>query len=238
MANLFVHESLVAGARGRDRLAVLGAVFGVADAQDGGGQRFPVAQQLVDGDAFSALRAIEQAEAGDMGELERLHAALADPFTDREDDYVRRPPEQPPPLLHAEGSSADLSTVDLPPGALHASPMAPPRPKLLASGVDEHTLRSALGQLALGLAALHRAHKVHRDIKPSNILVTPEGRVVILDFGLVADLENRLPEAHLVGTYSYMAPEQASLKPVGAPADWYSVGVLLYQAPVVHLHFQ
>ena len=92
--------------------------------------------------------------------------------------------------------------------------------------------RASLGLVAgaLGLAALHRAHKVHRDIKPSNILVTPEGRVVILDFGLVADLENRLPEAHLVGTYSYMAPEQASLKPVGAPADWYSVGVLLYQA--------
>lgn len=40
-----------------------------------------------------AQRAIEQAEAGDMGELERLHAALADPFTDREDDYVRRPPD-------------------------------------------------------------------------------------------------------------------------------------------------
>ncbi|HCI6900148.1 TPA: YdiU family protein [Klebsiella quasipneumoniae subsp. quasipneumoniae] len=40
-----------------------------------------------------AQRAIEQAEAGDMGELERLHAALADPFTEREDDYVRRPPD-------------------------------------------------------------------------------------------------------------------------------------------------
>lgn len=40
-----------------------------------------------------AQRAIEQAEAGDVGELERLHAALADPFTDREDDYVRRPPD-------------------------------------------------------------------------------------------------------------------------------------------------
>jgi hypothetical protein len=40
-----------------------------------------------------AQRAIEQAEAGDMGELERLHAALAHPFTDRTDDYVRRPPD-------------------------------------------------------------------------------------------------------------------------------------------------
>jgi serine/threonine protein kinase/tetratricopeptide (TPR) repeat protein/energy-coupling factor transporter ATP-binding protein EcfA2 len=100
----------------------------------------------------------------------------------------------------------------------------------LASGADEARLRSAFAQLALGLAALHRARKVHRDIKPSNILVTREGRVVVLDFGLVADLLNLAPESHLVGTFSYMAPEQAGLKQIGPAADWYSVGVLLYQA--------
>jgi serine/threonine protein kinase/energy-coupling factor transporter ATP-binding protein EcfA2 len=100
----------------------------------------------------------------------------------------------------------------------------------LRTEVDEQKLRSALGQLARGLHALHRAKKVHRDIKPSNILVTPEGRVVILDFGLVADLSAALSESYLVGTCWYMAPEQARLKPIGPPADWYSVGVLLYQA--------
>lgn len=99
-------------------------------------------------------------------------------------------------------------------------------------GYDEVKLRSSLAQLASGLHALHLAHKVHRDIKPSNVLVTHEGRVVILDFGLVTDAANKRiwPDDHLVGTVSYMAPEQAAQKPVGPAADWYSTGVVLYQS--------
>jgi hypothetical protein len=147
-------------------------------------------------------------------------------------DYVRRADEVPADAAVTSAPTGEQSTADVPPGSSDVEPSTkriPPRGRL-SSGADEGRLRSAFAQLALGLAALHRARKVHRDIKPSNIIVTREGRVVILDFGLVADLVDHVPEQNLVGTFSYMAPEQAGLKQVGPAADWYSVGVLLYQA--------
>jgi hypothetical protein len=98
---------------------------------------------------------------------------------------------------------------------------------------DDQRLRRALVQLARGLQVLHAAGKVHRDIKPSNLLVADTGRLVILDFGLVLDVDRpvHLTRAdHVVGTADYMAPEQAGGRAIGQAADWYSVGVILFQA--------
>jgi serine/threonine protein kinase/tetratricopeptide (TPR) repeat protein len=133
--------------------------------------------------------------------------------------------------------AADMTFIDPPRDVTIEESDATPhdRPMLSlasdATAFDEVRLRDAFRQIALGLSALHEANKVHRDIKPSNVRVTPEGRVVLLDFGLVLDTEDRhdTEMSMMAGTPAYMAPEQISSHGVGPEADWYAMGVMMYQ---------
>jgi eukaryotic-like serine/threonine-protein kinase len=129
-------------------------------------------------------------------------------------------------------------------------------PYIVSELLQGETLRSRLGsgplpvrkavdyalQIARGLAAAHEKGIVHRDLKPENIIVTNDGRVKILDFGL-AKLTRPEPEgvtsestrtlesdaASIIGTVGYMSPEQVRGKPADARSDLFAFGAILYE---------
>ncbi|HEX6239296.1 MAG TPA: AAA family ATPase, partial [Polyangiales bacterium] len=102
--------------------------------------------------------------------------------------------------------------------------------------LHEERLRSALRQLLTGLAIIHAAGKVHRDLKPNNVLIEPDGRAVIVDYGLMVGLASAAATGTesaarwRAGTLAYMAPEQALHGTAHAAADMYAVGVMLFEA--------
>ena len=87
-------------------------------------------------------------------------------------------------------------------------------------------------QVSSGLHAAHQKGLVHRDIKPGNIMITPDGKVKVTDFGIVS-LQNEESDitktGSILGTASYISPEQAQGKSVSIESDLYSLGTVLYE---------
>ena len=139
--------------------------------------------------------------------------------------------------------------------------LAPGTPYIVMEFVEGRTLDSLIGEaktlplpdllrtavrISEGMADAHAKGIVHRDLKPQNVMVGPEGRIKILDFGLAkpiaspeegdgvmkdaasASVELTL-EGMVIGTVTYMSPEQAQGKPVDSRSDVFSFGILLYE---------
>ena len=100
----------------------------------------------------------------------------------------------------------------------------------------EHTLPvdkvlDIVAQTANALQAAHAVGLVHRDIKPGNLLITPDGRVKITDFGIarIADQVPLTATGQVMGTVQYLSPEQASGHPASPSTDVYSLGIVAYE---------
>jgi len=117
-------------------------------------------------------------------------------------------------------------------------PLPPPAPDRVGQSpvpIDPEILQRTLSvavQLAAAVGAIHGVGLVHRDLKPGNVLVTTDGVVKLVDFGVAKWLQEQssfTQEGHVVGSYSYMSPEQITGGQVDHRADQYGMGILLYE---------
>lgn len=127
-------------------------------------------------------------------------------------------------------------------------PDGTPRPFIVMEYVDGRTLRDILksegrlpvrraleivAEICAALDFSHRNGIIHRDIKPANVMITPQGAVKVMDFGIArAVADNSVTQtqtANVIGTAQYLSPEQARGETVDARSDVYSTGCLLYE---------
>lgn len=154
-------------------------------------------------------------------------------------DFISHVSNEPYPASQ-DSISTGISEIDqeAETGSRQTVPSPPPRaPSELAC--DLRRLEAATRQLAQALSYLHSAGKLHRDIKPRNVLVTRQGQVKLLDFGLATELaaDAAADSVEILGTPAFMAPEQTLNQPLTEASDWYSVGVMLFRALTGQLPF-
>jgi tetratricopeptide (TPR) repeat protein len=203
-----------------------------------GSKRFAVISKLGSG-ATGVVFAAEDRESGTRVALKVLRSLSPESVADFKAEFRAIADLDHPNLVRlgeliAEGDRW-LFTMELVDGVDFYSYVRP-------DGVlDVDRLRSALLQLVAALEALHQSGQVHRDVKPSNVLVRDNGGVKLLDFGLVTGVDDESSlrgESTAVGTTAYVAPEQAAGRAVGPAADFYAMGVMLYEALTGRLPFE
>lgn len=146
----------------------------------------------------------------------------------------RKGPEGLFQAQHGRCRSEDLPTM---PSDVRAARRAGPRaarsaPRVAAAG-RLHDVIGIATDLCAALDYIHTLGLVHRDVKPSNVFLGGDGRVTLIDFGLICPARG-IPGSSAtadscVGTMEYAAPEQIRGEPVDARADVYSLGCLLYE---------
>ncbi|MGV0421285.1 protein kinase domain-containing protein [Corynebacterium simulans] len=92
-----------------------------------------------------------------------------------------------------------------------------------------HAAAAVMRPMLMGLDEVHRAGLVHRDIKPDNVLITAQNRVKVGDFGLVRSAAAERGSSQIIGTVSYLSPEQVTGEPITAASDVYSAGIVLFE---------
>jgi serine/threonine protein kinase len=213
------HTSFAPGARVGDRYSVLGTLGG-----GGMGEVYRARDHELDRDV--ALKIIRPLLADDATILERFRreVLLATQITH-------------PNVLRVydlgEGSGVKFLTMQLVEGEDLATRLRRERrlPWQEVVGLGR--------QITHGLAAAHARGVVHRDLKPRNVLVEANGHAYVADFGLATIGESGVTRSgELLGTPSYMAPEQVKSEGVDARADIYALGVVLYEALTGELPFK
>ena len=207
---------------------------------------------LVPGTKLGPYEITSQLGSGGMGVVYRAHDSSLD-----RDIAIKVLPEQlaaePDALRRFQREAKAVAALNHPnvvtihaveeSGGVHFISMelvdGRPLGELIAKGpLPVERFLDVMTPLADALVAAHARGITHRDLKPANVMVTDDGRVKVLDFGLAkfvgtgGDLEEtRLTQGGLiVGTFPYMSPEQVEGKPVDHRSDIFSLGVVMYEA--------
>ena len=140
--------------------------------------------------------------------------------------------------LHAAICAASAQATE---GGAHAAAPAPPPEDRLYEGSWSEACAKLLRRVSVATAYAHRSGVLHRDLKPSNVMVTPAGRVMLVDFGLSSEMggERATRTGSQAGSLPYMAPEvlEGQRSP-DRQADVYSLGVFFYELLTLQLPYR